>query len=257
MNASTASELRSKAQKLLIIPGKIPLYLFPVILYILSPLFILGMLSAFSDIYNAQFHLATIIPWIFEMLLLFMLLSANFALLDSLRGYRDKVQIADSSIAFSEEILGKLFVTSLLKWVYTILWLWPSGIAILIFIFKIKYEIYGPKILDFIVAIIFFALLFGGIILAIIKYYSYSMAYYILYDQINQGTYTNPNDVITKSTKLMNGNKWRYFCLQFSFIGWDILTAIFWIPMNFYVVPYKQAAQVVFYDELLNLKQTN
>lgn len=257
MNASTASEIRSKARKALFVPGKGFLYLFPVLLYLISPLFLFVNISIVVDIFRHQFSPVPIILWALGLLSLCILMSANFAILDGLRGYRDKVKMSDNGIIFSKEIFGKFLFTALLKWLYLILWLCPSGIAILIFIFKIKYGIYGPKILDFIVAIIFYALLFGGIMLSIIKSFSYSMTYYVLYDQIRNGTYTNPNDVIRKSKELMHGNKWRYFCLQLSFIGWNILASIFWMIMNFYVLPYRQAAQLVFYDELLNLKKNN
>ena len=32
-------------------------------------------------------------------------------------------------------------------------------------------------------------------------------------------------EAIRESKELMRGNKWRLFCLEFSFIGWELLTA--------------------------------
>ncbi len=68
--------------------------------------------------------------------------------------------------------------------------------------------------------IFFWTLLF--IIPGIIKGYSYSMAYYILADNPKM----SGNDAITASRKMMDGNKWRLFSLQLSFIGWIILGTI-------------------------------
>ncbi|SEQ11104.1 DUF975 family protein [Streptococcus equinus] len=255
MNASTASEIRSKARKALFVPGKVPLYLFPVILYIISPLILFEISTSIFRVFMHQAFPVDIIFWGLGLLSFFLLTSANFALLDSLRGYREKVGISDNGIAFSKEIFGKLFATSLVKWFYLILWMWPTGIAILYLLYEIKYGFYAPGIWANVVVVIFFSFIFGGIILSIIKSYSYSMTSYILYDQIKNGTYTNPNNVIKRSKELMDGNRWRYFCLQFSFIGWNVLAYIFWAIMNFYVFPYRQAAQIVFYEELLELER--
>ncbi|MBE6564050.1 MAG: DUF975 family protein [Ruminococcaceae bacterium] len=57
------------------------------------------------------------------------------------------------------------------------------------------------------------------IIPGIIKFFSYAMTPYILYEHPE---YT-PNQAITRSRELMNGNKFRLFCLSFSFIGWSLL----------------------------------
>ena len=49
---------------------------------------------------------------------------------------------------------------------------------------------------------------------------------------------------------MMNGNKWRLFCLHWSFIGWDIL-CIFTLGIgNLWLIPYKQAATAAFYREV-------
>ena len=59
------------------------------------------------------------------------------------------------------------------------------------------------------------------IIPGIIKTYSYAMAPYILAE--NPGM--TATDAITESRRIMDGNKWRLFCLGFSFIGWALLCA--------------------------------
>lgn len=60
------------------------------------------------------------------------------------------------------------------------------------------------------------------IIPGIIAAFSYSMAPYILYE--NPGM--RPYDALRASKELMKGNKWRLFCLGFSFIGWSLLASL-------------------------------
>ena len=89
------------------------------------------------------------------------------------------------------------------------------------------------------------ALLF--IIPAIIKSYSYAMTFYIMADHPEM----DGNTAITESRKMMNGNKWRLFCLDFSFIGWIILSILtFGILEIVYVGPYMNAAHAAFYQSL-------
>lgn len=82
------------------------------------------------------------------------------------------------------------------------------------------------------------------IIPGIIKGYSYRLVPYILAD--NQGL--SGNDAITLSRKMMNGNKWKAFVYDLSFIGWFILTACTCGILGlFYVAPYKAASDAEFY----------
>lgn len=57
------------------------------------------------------------------------------------------------------------------------------------------------------------------IIPGIVKSFSYAMTPYILAEHPEMRS----RDAITESRHLMDGNKWRLFCLQFSFIGWYLL----------------------------------
>ena len=61
----------------------------------------------------------------------------------------------------------------------------------------------------------------------IIKGYSYSMTPYIMYEHPE----LSASDAIKKSQEMMDGNKWRLFCLHFSFIGWHLLISL--IPILF------------------------
>ena len=104
----------------------------------------------------------------------------------------------------------------------------------------------GSVILSLMTAIFTFlwALLF--FVPGIVKTYSYSMAPYILQD--------NPNlsykDCLDKSRKMMDGNKWQLFCLDFSFIGWYIVGMLCLGVGVLWVTPYHQMARANFYMAL-------
>lgn len=84
------------------------------------------------------------------------------------------------------------------------------------------------------------------IIPGIIAAYRYSMATYLLAENPDMGIM----DAIHESGEIMNGNKWRLFCLQFSFIGWNIL-ASFTMGVGFlFVTPYYLAAKTGFYLDI-------
>ena len=114
------------------------------------------------------------------------------------------------------------------------------------------------------------------VIPGIIKGYSYSMTPYILAE--NPGM--TATEAITDSRRIMDGNKWRLFCLEFSFIGWgllcaapslivigilagnavrtgNILTILWAIPLSIplsagmlFLRPYQEAAYAAFYREV-------
>ena len=84
------------------------------------------------------------------------------------------------------------------------------------------------------------------VIPGIIASYSYAMAPYILYE--NPGM--RPTAAIKASKELMRGNKWRLFCLQFSFIGWALLCALTAGIGNLWLHPYQETAQASFYRQI-------
>ncbi|MBQ9784884.1 MAG: DUF975 family protein [Clostridia bacterium] len=93
---------------------------------------------------------------------------------------------------------------------------------------------------------ILWSLLF--IIPGIIKSFSYAMAPYIKADHPE---YT-ATQALDESRRIMNGNKWRLFCLNLSFIGWLIVGALACGIGTLWVAPYMSAAQAAFYEEIKN-----
>ena len=84
------------------------------------------------------------------------------------------------------------------------------------------------------------------IIPGIIASYRYAMTEYILADHPE----LTASEAINYSKQMMDGNKWRLFCLHWSFIGWEILCVFTLGIGNLWLIPYKQAATAAFYREV-------
>ncbi len=80
----------------------------------------------------------------------------------------------------------------------------------------------------------------------IVASYSYAMTGYLLAEYPEM----TASEALRRSKELMSGNRWRLFCLQFSFIGWDILSSFTLGIGNLWLIPYKQAAEAEFYREI-------
>lgn len=109
------------------------------------------------------------------------------------------------------------------------------------------FSIYGRAFLLRILTtlyIFFWSMLF--VIPGIIKSYSYAMAPYILAENPDMAG----NEAITASRQLMNGNKWRLFCLDISFLGWSILAALTCGLGSIPLEAYMSSARAAFYREI-------
>ncbi|MCI1306293.1 MAG: DUF975 family protein [Lachnospiraceae bacterium] len=85
------------------------------------------------------------------------------------------------------------------------------------------------------------------VIPGIVKMYEYRMIPYLLID--NPGM--SRQEAFARSRAMMNGQKWRTFVLDLSFIGWNLLGAItFGIVGLFYVVPYQAMTNAALYERL-------
>ena len=85
-------------------------------------------------------------------------------------------------------------------------------------------------------------LIVPGIIAAI----SYSLAFFIMSDDPDIGVM----DAINKSKKMMNGYKWKYFCLGCRFIGWCLL-GILSLGIGFlWIAPYMYISSAKFYEDV-------
>ena len=101
------------------------------------------------------------------------------------------------------------------------------------------------------VFIMLWSLLF--IIPGIVKMYSYSMAYYIKLDHPEYDW----KRCIDESQRIMNGYKWKLFCLDLSFIGWLLLGSLVCGIGILWVTPYQQAARANFYQDICDTMRVN
>ena len=92
--------------------------------------------------------------------------------------------------------------------------------------------------------IILWTLLF--IIPGIMAGYSYAMTKYILAENPE----LSAKEAIKRSKEMMKGNRWRLFCLELSFIGWGILSALTMDIGNLWLNPYREASIAAFYKEV-------
>ena len=97
--------------------------------------------------------------------------------------------------------------------------------------------------------VLLWSLLF--IIPGIIAGYSYAMTEYILAEHPE----LTASEAIDCSKQMMSGNRWRLFCILFSFIGWDLLSVLTLGIGSLWVRPYKQAAAAAFYREISGTEQ--
>jgi len=85
-------------------------------------------------------------------------------------------------------------------------------------------------------------LVIPGIIMAI----AYSQTFFILADDNSIGAM----DALRKSQKMMDGYKWKYFCLGFRFIGWGLLCCLTLGIGFLWLMPYIQVTFAKFYDDI-------
>lgn len=91
--------------------------------------------------------------------------------------------------------------------------------------------------------IVLWTLLF--IIPGIIKSFSYAMTMFLKAKNPELKT----NEAITMSREIMNGKKWKLFCLEFSFIGWVLLSILTFGIGFFFLIPYMDASITAFYED--------
>ena len=83
------------------------------------------------------------------------------------------------------------------------------------------------------------------IIPGIMKAFSYALTPYILLDEPE----LTARQAITRSCEIMEGRRWKLFCLYLSFIGWGILSLLTFGIGFLWLVPYMNASVAAFYED--------
>lgn len=110
-------------------------------------------------------------------------------------------------------------------------------------IMVVPYASSSVSCISIVILVIGSILLISSIIWAVTKSYYYQLAYLISIENEDM----IPADAVSESEKLMSGKRASLFCLQLSFIGWAILTAITFGIGILWLVPYVQFATIAFY----------
>lgn len=157
--------------------------------------------------------------------------------------------------------IGMLSVVPLFGSVAVFLIAGPMAVGIAIFSLKIsrneeaKFEQifegfgnYGRTLGAYLLMVLFiFLWMLLLIIPGIIASISYSQTFYILADD---DSVTDSMDALRKSKEMMDGYKWKYFCLGLRFIGWALL-CILTLGIGFlWLSPYIEISYAKFYEDL-------
>jgi uncharacterized membrane protein len=116
------------------------------------------------------------------------------------------------------------------------------------------FKFFGTSFLLFLLKYIFIALwtcLF--IVPGMIKFFSYSMAFYILRDNPDIGA----AEAISRSRKMMDGYKGKLFRLYLSFIGWGLLCVLSFGIGFLWLCPYMSLTLANFYENLKQVREIN
>lgn len=83
------------------------------------------------------------------------------------------------------------------------------------------------------------------IIPGIMKAFSYALTPYILLDEPE----LTARQAIARSCEIMEGRRWKLFCLYLSFIGWGILSILTFGIGFLWLAPYMNASIAAFYED--------
>ncbi|VTS48227.1 DUF975 family protein [Streptococcus dysgalactiae] len=198
---------------------------------------------------------ANYFPLLIALIITLFTLSAAFTMIDVVRHYRREVTFNETTTAFSGEYFGKLVVLFIMKRLFFLVWSLIWFLGLFIFILGLSAFLMNAKSGTGVAISVIF-LVFGAI-LALVgfgiylnRYYAYSLAEYILYDKVKEGTYLGTVDIIEISVAMIKGYKWKLFLLQLSFIGWFLLNILTLGLLNIYLLPYFTTANVIFYNQL-------
>ncbi|HFI0402497.1 TPA: DUF975 family protein [Streptococcus suis] len=269
----TISDFRVRARQTLAdTPGIYQLAIIPVLISVLVQLISFSGNSAtnlsLEELASPSYIVSTsLFPLFYGLLVGLLHLSIMWTIFNLIKGRKKETTFRDSLVIFNLQNFGKMFRTFLLKGFLLFLWglLFYFGLSLLLGVIIILAAIIlttglvDPSALPQDVLATLGILFIVGFILAIIglfiyipQYYAYSQAEYILFEQLDRDEYTGAFSIIKSSRQLMKGYKFKRFLLDLSFIGWFILVSITFGLAGLYVWPYQYAAQIHFYEEILD-----
>jgi len=142
-------------------------------------------------------------------------------------------------------LLGKALWMNIVTAFYVFLWsmvgVIPATAAAVVLTMG---DLYGMASVALVIILI-------GTFPGIIATYRYAMIPYLIAEFPD----LTVREAMDESKRLMQGNKWRLFCLQLSFLGWVLLILFVTMGMgSFVLTPYTQAANAAFYLDVTGRK---
>ncbi|MGQ7484149.1 DUF975 family protein [Streptococcus suis] len=255
--------------------GMITLFLAPVLISFLSGVAefglkqIWGQTSTFSwgttivkDGVAWTHHFISVGPSIiFDFIAQCLIVTACFQLIRLVRKQRTKVSFTECFTLLDGKNFLPVFSTTLLKMLVLYLASFPAVIGMIlinlafystIVIFGAPID-YQPDFSAFFSLSYFqtgFILVCVGIICSLFVGYGLSQVSFLLYDYLENNTYSSPFKLFSQSWQLMKGNKWRRFLVDLSFVGWFIGVLLTFGFLGLYVYPYYWTCQTIFYEDL-------
>ena len=259
------------------IPGLLLLFFIPIMILLLSNF--LGdsqedLMEYFASVDLKQAFYLEVSRGLFSQVINFVIslfiISASYALIDLLHRQTEQLKFSDSLRAFSNQIFPPLVLTLFCKRLILFCWsilLWVGSVISIFTSYRILY-IYNQapnnqlsnqaiqQISNYSPSLFLGLLLVTlGLIISLPQRYAYSQAEFILYDQLKEGTYQGPLQVLRQSRLMMKGYKDKRFMLDVSFIGWQVLMFLTLGLAGIYVIPYIHTSSVLFYEQLKALKK--
>ena len=146
-------------------------------------------------------------------------------------------------ILFSRfRIFGKALGLRLFIYLFVLLWSLPClGLLLASVMLLPEAEVYSGGMLGISLFLMILALI--ALVLPLWASYRYVMAPYLMAQYPQKGV----RECVNESKALMQGYKWRLFCLNMSFIGWVFLSVLTLGIGNLWLNPYMYAANGAFY----------
>jgi len=225
-----------------------------------------------TNIYSTNF--VHIIANIFGLLIFFTTTALTWRMIDVFRRPKEtKIKpFADITDRLSSPDFAAIVKTGFSAWLFMLLWCMAFiivGVIVLVFAFAYANQadfynesadlpvrdpaFYSSKFvahsLPFLLGIV---LLIVALIVLVIKKYSYSLAMFIVHDELERGgDFISLTYGITASKVLTKGYRWRLFLFDLSFILWWWLAMFSFGVAYIYVYPYYYLSKTAFYEEII------
>ena len=240
-----SSEFRAKARKKL--SGKWRKSALIILAYYLV-FFIINLITSFIGEENILSSIISLALFIIEIPLGFGLVFSLFKLYkgEATKSF-DFLNLGFSNFKKSWGITWQMFLKMLLPVLLMI-------ISYILIIVSASMSIYSLFISSSVTGTATLLLLIGIILLvvssiwsALLSYY-YQLSYFIAIDNPD----LTSKEAVLKSRELMTNNRWNLFKLQFSFIGWIILSVFTFGIGLLWVAPYMLFSIISFYESLIS-----